>query len=66
MTDSPALAPPRSRSVREQTYRLLRRQLVTGQFRPGQRLTEQFLARRLGVSRTPIREALHKLELEGW
>lgn len=65
MTDLPVSAPARSRSVREQTYRLLRRQLVTGQFPPGQRLTEQFLAERLGVSRTPIREALHKLELEG-
>lgn len=62
---SPDAAPVRSRSVREQTYRLLRHQLVTGQFRPGQRLTEQFLAKRLGVSRTPVREALHKLELEG-
>ena len=65
MTDVPVSTPTRSRSVREQTYRLLRRQLVTGQFCPGQRLTEQFLAQRLGVSRTPIREALHKLELEG-
>ncbi len=63
MTNSPS--PNRSRSVREQTYRLLRRQLVTGQFLPGQRLTEHFLAKRLEVSRTPIREALHKLELEG-
>jgi DNA-binding GntR family transcriptional regulator len=58
-------SPNRLRSVREQTYRLLRRQLVTGQFRPGQRLTEHFLAKRLEVSRTPVREALHKLELEG-
>ena len=65
MTDVPVSTPTRSRSVREQTYRLLRRQLVTGQFCPGQRLTEQFLAQRLGVSRTPIREALHKPELEG-
>jgi DNA-binding GntR family transcriptional regulator len=63
MTNSPSRT--RSRSVREQTYRLLRRQLVTGQFLPGQRLTEHFLAKRLEVSRTPIRESLHKLELEG-
>jgi DNA-binding GntR family transcriptional regulator len=54
-----------SQSVRERTYRLLRKQLLTGQFGPRQRLTEESLARRLGVSRTPVREALHKLELEG-
>ncbi|NNK94248.1 MAG: GntR family transcriptional regulator [Desulfobacterales bacterium] len=54
-----------SLSVREKTYKLLRNQLLIGQFRPNQRLTEEFLARKLGVSRTPVREALHKLELEG-
>jgi DNA-binding GntR family transcriptional regulator len=54
-----------SLSVRERTYKLLRNQLLIGQFRPNQRLTEESLARKLGVSRTPVREALHKLELEG-
>jgi DNA-binding GntR family transcriptional regulator len=52
-------------SVREKTYSLLRKQLLTGQFPPNQRLTEESLAKELGVSRTPVREALHKLELEG-
>jgi len=52
-------------SVREKTYSLLRKQLLTGQFTPNQRLTEESLAKKLGVSRTPVREALHKLELEG-
>ena len=52
-------------SVREKTYSLLRKQLLTGQFSPNQRLTEESLAKKLGVSRTPVREALHKLELEG-
>jgi len=52
-------------SVREKTYSLLRKQLLTGQFPPNERLTEESLARKLGVSRTPVREALHKLELEG-
>lgn len=65
MSSSSSATGVRPRSVREQTYRLLRRQLLTGQFDPQQRLTEEFLARRLGVSRTPVREALHKLELEG-
>ena len=52
-------------SVREKTYSLLRKQLLTGQFPPNQRLTEESLAKKLGVSRTPVREVLHKLELEG-
>lgn len=52
-------------SVREKTYRLLRKQVLTGKFAPGQRLTEVALAKGLGVSRTPVREALHKLEQDG-
>ncbi len=57
--------PKNIQSVREKTYSLLRKQLLTGQFPPNERLTEESLARKLGVSRTPVREALHKLELEG-
>ncbi len=52
-------------SVREKTHQLLRHRLLVGELLPGQRLTEESLARDLGVSRTPVREALHKLELEG-
>lgn len=51
--------------ARNQTYQLLRKKLLLGLFRPNQRLTEEFLAKELEVSRTPVREALHKLELEG-
>lgn len=53
------------RSAREQTYRFLRERLLTGGYSPNQRLVEESIARTLGVSRTPVREALHKLELEG-
>ena len=52
-------------SVREKTYSLLKKQLLTGQLRPNKRLTEESLAKKFGVSRTPVRDALHKLELEG-
>jgi DNA-binding GntR family transcriptional regulator len=38
---------------------------LTGRLNPGERLTEEHLAKELGISRTPIREALHKLESEG-
>lgn len=51
--------------VREKTYEYLKEKVLSGQFKPGERLTEEHLAAKLGVSRTPVREALHKLELEG-
>jgi len=51
--------------VREKTYEFLKERVLSGRFKPGERLTEEYLAAELGVSRTPIREALHKLELEG-
>ena len=51
--------------VREKTYLDLKEKVLAGRFKPGSRLTEEHLAEVLGVSRTPIREALHKLELEG-
>lgn len=43
----------------------LRDAILTGRFHPGQRLLERELVALMGVSRTPIREALRKLELEG-
>jgi DNA-binding GntR family transcriptional regulator len=43
-------------------YEALRRDIVGCQFVPGEPLTEQELSRRYGVSRTPVREALAKLE----
>ena len=51
--------------VREQTYRVLKEKIINGDFQPNERLAEEALASLLGVSRTPVREALHKLELEG-
>lgn len=52
-------------SVRERAYEQLKTAILAGQFSPGERLTEEHLARGMGISRTPIREALHKLESEG-
>ena len=51
--------------IRERAYEFLKSSVLSGHFNPGERLTEEHLAKKLGVSRTPIREALHKLELEG-
>lgn len=52
-------------SVREKTYRELKSMILSGRLRPSERLSETRLAERLGVSRTPLREALMKLEKEG-
>jgi DNA-binding GntR family transcriptional regulator len=52
-------------SVREKTYDYLKSNILSGQLVPGERLAEEHLAEELGVSRTPVREALHKLEQEG-
>ncbi|WP_424215366.1 GntR family transcriptional regulator [Streptomyces sp. BI20] len=44
----------------------IRDDIVVGRFEPGSRLTEEVLARRYGVSRVPVREALRTLESEGF
>jgi len=51
--------------TRDLVLRKLRGAILAGRFEPGQRLLERDLVERMGVSRTPIREALRKLELEG-
>jgi DNA-binding GntR family transcriptional regulator len=52
-------------SARERAYDYLKEKVLSGGFKPGERLTEEQLAGELGVSRTPVREALHRLEQEG-
>ena len=51
--------------LRDVVFNTLRQAILTGELKPGERLMEIHLANKLGVSRTPIREAIHKLELEG-
>lgn len=46
-------------------YEQLKRQAMTFEFRPGDRLNEGAIARQLGVSRTPLREALNRLTMDG-
>lgn len=50
--------------IREEVFTMLRQAILTGKLQPGDRLVERELAEQLGVSRTPVREALRKLELE--
>ena len=47
-------------------YHDLRQVIVGGQLPPGSRISERILAQRLGLSRTPVRSALHRLEQEGF
>lgn len=51
--------------LRDVVFKTLRKGILTGELKPGERLMEIHLASKLGVSRTPIREAIRKLELEG-
>jgi DNA-binding GntR family transcriptional regulator len=51
-------------SLAEQAYEALREMITGGSFEPGQRLTERSLADLLGVSPTPVREAISRLEHE--
>lgn len=51
--------------LRDVVFNTLRKAILTGKLKPGERLMEVHLAAQLGVSRTPIREAIRKLELEG-
>ncbi|WZL80666.1 GntR family transcriptional regulator [Vallitaleaceae bacterium 9-2] len=51
--------------LRDIVFNTLREAILKGDFAPGERLMEKQLAERMGVSRTPIREAIRKLELEG-
>lgn len=64
MQDEP-LAIEKPLTVSESVYQKLRDHLIFGYFKPGQRLAEEQLAEQMGVSRTPVREALLRLEQEG-
>ncbi len=65
MRDINEMKPEEYMPLREVVFLTLRRRILRGELKPGERLMEISLANRLGVSRTPIREAIHKLENEG-
>lgn len=51
--------------LRDVVVESIRQAIISGQFPPGMRLMELQLAEEMGVSRTPVREAIRKMELEG-
>ena len=54
-----------SKTIRKRIYDHIREQLLNGEILPNHHLIEAKIAREIGTSRTPVREALHSLELEG-
>ena len=65
MTDDLTLNMNAYLPLRDVVFNTLREAILKGDLKPGERLMELQLASKLGVSRTPIREAIRKLELEG-
>jgi GntR family transcriptional regulator, rspAB operon transcriptional repressor len=60
-----SVAIDRQRSVPRQVYEVLREKILTVQLKPGESINERWLADWLGVSRTPIREAINRLSANG-
>jgi len=56
---------PAKTSLGQHIFTYLRTSILNGDVVPGSRLVENKVAQALGISRTPVREALHKLEREG-
>ena len=65
MQASPPLDRARFGSAADYSYAVLHREIVAGRFAPGRRMREIELSEWLGVSRTPLRQALSRLEVEG-
>ena len=56
---------PARKSLGQYVYENLKQAIVRGELDPGSRVVESRVAEALGISRTPVREAIHKLEREG-
>jgi DNA-binding GntR family transcriptional regulator len=52
----------KKKSLNEEVYDSLKKSILHGKLKAGQRLLEEQLAHRIGISRTPVREAFHRLE----
>ncbi len=56
---------PKAPNLTEMTYLSIKKSVLTGSLEPSFRLTEELLATQLGISKSPVREALNRLEAEG-
>ncbi|PAD77131.1 MULTISPECIES: GntR family transcriptional regulator [Paenibacillus] len=59
------IKPIKRLSLRDEVYHALKKSIITLELQPGQRLSDKELADQFGISRTPVREALKRLEDEG-
>ena len=57
---------PNQRSLKTQIYHIIKKRLLDQIYQDGQILTERKLSEELNVSRTPVREAMQRLQKEGW
>lgn len=64
MSDA-VFTPPVQRALRSDVYDAVRRAIITGTLKPGERVNEAKIARQMQISRAPIREAIRLLEQEG-
>jgi DNA-binding GntR family transcriptional regulator len=62
----PGQEKPQTQDRPDMVYQELRELIVSGRLAPGTRLVETIAAQRLGVSRTPVRSAFHRLQREGY
>jgi len=63
---NPAKSSWQVESYTNHAFKVIRESIVSGELRPNRRLVESSIAERLGISRTPVREALLQLELSGF
>lgn len=54
------------KSLKEKAYAELKEMIISGKLKSNERIDEELLSKSLNVSRTPVREAINKLEQEGW
>ncbi len=54
-----------NKSIANQIYSILKQQVIDGTYRPGEKISEQTVADRYGISRSPVREAIRQLANEG-
>jgi len=56
----------KQKNISEDIYGILSQAIIFGKFEAGQTINGSFIAKKMGVSRTPLREAFKRLEQEGW
>ena len=54
------------KSLKDKAYDELKELIISGKLEANERIDEDFLSKSLNVSRTPVREAINRLEQEGW